>query len=186
MKYLIVSDPHMENTILQNIISHEQDHVDTMFCLGDTSLKASDPLLAPFRLVVRGNHDYDDHFPYTITYNQILLAHGHTYKVYYGYDMLLKAAKENHCQIVLHGHTHVPTHQIIEGIHFINPGSVMINRGSYGFGTYAILETNPFAIHFYHHTTFEEVKPEILEEGLQTLEEFKKLTSAFEAHKLTR
>ena len=32
----------------------------------------------------------------------------------------------------------------------------------------------------------EEVKPEILEEGLQTLEEFKKLTSAFEARKLTR
>lgn len=182
MKLLIVSDPHMENDLLKGILAHEKN-VDMRICLGDTSLKADDPLLSPFQCVVRGNHDYDDHFPLTITYNDMLFAHGHTYKVYHGYDLLLKVAKENNCHLVFHGHTHVPTHQIINGIHFINPGSVMINRGSYAYGTYAIVFTNPFAVHFYHHTTFQEVDDNILQEGLETLAEFKKLTAAYEEHK---
>lgn len=175
MKILVISDSHMENQYLKNITSYYAGKVDMAVCLGDTSLKADDPLLDCFTLVVHGNHDFDDRFPYTITYNHILLTHGHHYDVYAGYDRLLEVAKANNCQIVLHGHTHVPTHQVIEGVHFINPGSLMINRGSYAFGTYALLDTETLQVHFYHHETHEMVDDVVLDEGLRTLAEFKKL-----------
>ena len=53
----------------------------------------------------------------------------------------------------------------------------MMNRGSYGFGTFALvsIEDDKIDVHFYHHTTFEEVDQVVLEEGLATLEEFKQL-----------
>ncbi|MGN0301297.1 MAG: metallophosphoesterase family protein [Anaerotardibacter sp.] len=31
--------------------------------------------------------------------------------------------------VVIHGHTHVPRNEVIEGIHFINPGSTSYPRG---------------------------------------------------------
>lgn len=176
MKLLIISDSHMENQYLKEVTTRYRNETNMEVCLGDTSLKADDPLLDPFTLIVHGNHDFDDRFPYTITCNHVLLTHGHHYQVYQSYEPLLKAAKENGCDIVLHGHTHVPTHQIIDGVHMINPGSLMINRGSYAFGTYAILDTDTYEVHFYHHETHEMVDDIVLDEGLRTLEEFKKLT----------
>ncbi len=178
MKILVISDIHYENDIMAKVIAHE-DHVDKIFCCGDTSLEVDDPKLKDIDLIVKGNHDFDDRFPITITYQNILLTHGNHQFVYAGYDRLYKQAIENHCQIVLHGHTHVPTHQVINGIHFINPGAIMINRGSYGYGTYAILETDPVTVHFYHHKTFQMVDDEVLDEGLETLEEFKEIAKNY-------
>jgi putative phosphoesterase len=179
MKILVISDIHYENDIMKAVIAHVNEHVDKIFCLGDTSLKVDDERLKDIDLIVKGNHDFDDHFPITITYQNILLTHGNHQGVYASYDTLLKQAKDNNCTIVLHGHTHVPTHQIIDGVHFMNPGSLMINRGSYGYGTYALLETDPFSLHFYHHTTYRQVDDEVLEEGLETLAEFKAIARKY-------
>ena len=72
---------------------------------------------------------------------------------------------------------HVPTHQIHQGIHFINPGSLMMNRGSYGYGTYALIDykDNKVQVTYYHHQTDHPVDESILIEGLELLDEFKQL-----------
>ena len=161
MKMLVVSDSHMYNDILENITNKWKNKVDLLVHCGDSSLLPDNPLLKDYDIVVHGNY---------VVYKDIFVTHGNDYHVYAGYDELIKACKENHCTICFHGHTHVPTIQIHEGIIFVNPGSAMINRGSYGYGTYAIVETEPFHV-IYHHIC----NKEVLEEGMVLLDEFKKI-----------
>jgi putative phosphoesterase len=125
-------------------------------------------------LYVHGNHD-EEVFPHYVVYEDIFVTHGNDYHVYSGYDELIEACKENKCHICFHGHTHVPTIQVHEGITFVNPGSAMINRGSYGYGTYAIVDTQPFNIIFYDNLDHHICNQEVLDEGMQLLKEFKKL-----------
>jgi len=174
MKILLVSDSHYYNEYLQKITKAYKDQVDIMIHCGDSSLPVDDPLLDHY-LCVKGNHD-DADFPTYIIKDNICIMHGHLKHVYYGYDEMIAFCKQHHCQYCFHGHTHVPTHQIHQGIHFINPGSLMMNRGQYGFGTFAIVEIvdDRLSVHFYHHDTFQQCD-HILDEGLQLLEEFKNL-----------
>lgn len=175
MKILIVSDSHYDNETLENVTKRYKDKVDMMIHCGDSSLPINDPLLKDY-LVVKGNHD-DANFPFEIVKDHIFITHGQKYGVYYGYEALIEACKKHHCSFCFHGHTHVPTHQIIDGIHFINPGSLMINRGSYAYGTFALanIENQEIDVHFYHHTQYYQCDDVVLNEGLETLEEFKML-----------
>ncbi|MFR7591394.1 MAG: metallophosphoesterase family protein [Longibaculum sp.] len=174
MKILVVSDSHRFDDYLVQVTQLYKDQVDYMIHCGDSSLPMDDDLLKPFDIVVKGNHD-DAPFPHYEILKNICITHGQYYNVYYGYDQLIQLCQQNHCSICFHGHTHVPTHQIHEGIHFINPGSLMMNRGSYGFGTYAIVDINEenIKVTYYHHETHLPVQNYILEEGLGLLEEFK-------------
>ena len=66
---------------------------------------------------------------------------------------------------------------IIENKYIINPGSVMMNRSSYGFGTFAIVTiiNDELEIKYYHSSTFEECTDLVLNDGILMLEEFKKI-----------
>ena len=175
MKILAISDSHMFNDQLVRITSKYKGKVDSMIHCGDSSLPINDPLLKPFDIVVKGNHD-DEPFPHFVCQNHILVTHGQYYHVYLGYDELIRLCHENQCQLCLHGHTHVPTYQKHENILFINPGSIMINRGSYGFGTYAIINIDKeIEVQFFNCETDEICDFHIIEEGFELLEEFKKL-----------
>ena len=176
MKILIVSDSHMYNNNLKKIIEIYKSKVDLMIHCGDSSLPQNDPLINNFDIVVKGNHDEAD-YPLFVKKEHICVTHGHKYQVYKGYQDLIELCKTIDCQICLHGHTHVPTVQNINGITFINPGSLMMNRGSYGYGTYAILtiEDNNLHTTFYNIETLQKCDSYILKEGLELLEEFKKL-----------
>ena len=65
-----------------------------------------------------------------------MLCHGHQYDVKWGFDSLLKIAKDNNIDIVVYGHTHIPVYKKIDNIIFINPGSTTYPRGGSecGFG----------------------------------------------------
>ena len=176
MKILLVSDSHYFNENLKRVLDKYKNNVNICIHCGDSSLNSHHPLMKQFDYVVQGNHD-DYPYPVYLSNEIFLLTHGHKYHIYDGYDVLLKLCNEYKVQYCFHGHTHVPTIQKIENVTFINPGSLMMNRGSYGFGTYAILEIKDqyFDIKFYHHETDEEVSQQILKEGLILLEEFKKI-----------
>lgn len=175
MKILVVSDSHHFGDDLQRICQKYVGHVDLMIHCGDSSYDKDNEMIQKFDIVVKGNHD-DEDFPIYKTYHDIFITHGQCFKVYYGYDELIQLCQKENCQLCFHGHTHVPTHQIHEGIHFINPGSLMMNRGSYGYGTYAIVNYDKQVnVQYYHHHTDKPVSDEILVEGLKLLEEFKKL-----------
>lgn len=177
MKLLIISDTHLFNEHLNNITTRFKTRTDIQIHCGDSSLSQDNPLLKDY-LCVKGNHDHSD-FPQYIVKDNILITHGHLYNVYFGYSELINLCKINNCQFCFHGHTHIPTHQFIDGIHFINPGSTMINRGSYGFGTFAIADiiNDKIEVHFYHHETFEQCDY-ILEESKDMLVEIKELIKA--------
>lgn len=174
MRILLISDSHMFNDILEDITNRWKNHVDLLVHCGDSSLDKDDPLLKDYDIVVHGNHD-EEVFPHSIVYGDIFITHGNDYNVYAGYDELIKVCKEHQCHLCFHGHTHVPTVQIHDDITFVNPGSAMINRGSYGFGTYAIVDTEPFKVTFYDNLEHKPCNDIVLEEGLQLIEEFKKL-----------
>ncbi|MCI9093232.1 MAG: metallophosphoesterase family protein [Coprobacillus sp.] len=175
MKILVLSDSHCFNENLKRIITKYKNQIDIFIHCGDSSLPIHDPLLTSFNIVVKGNHDIDN-FPHYIKYHNICITHGHLYNVYAGYDELIQLCKKLDCHICFHGHTHVPTYQIHHNIHFINPGSIMMNRGTYGYGTYAIitLTNHHLSVKFYNSENDSLCNQNILEEGLELLEEFKK------------
>ena len=133
-------------------------------------------------LCVRGNCDTEVdqmvlEFPILADYGflyekgrMIFLTHGHVFNEK-NLPMLGKG------DILLHGHTHVPAYTIIENKYIINPGSVMMNRSSYGFGTFAIVTiiNDELEIKYYHSSTFEECTDLVLNDGILMLEEFKKI-----------
>ena len=176
MKILVVSDSHLFGDSLERITQKFKNKVDLMIHCGDSSLDIFNPLIRQYDIVVKGNHD-DAPFPKYMINDDICVTHGHFYNVYKSYDQLIELCHQNNCHVCFYGHTHVPTHQIHNHIHFINPGSLMMNRGSYAYGTYAIVEINDneLIVNFYHHLTDEVCPHSILEEGIELLEEFKKL-----------
>jgi phosphoesterase, MJ0936 family len=178
MRILLVSDSHMYNHYLERILIKYKETVDLFIHCGDSSLPLDHKIIKQFNIIVKGNHD-EDHYPDFYIYKNIFITHGHLFNVYHGYDRLLDECKDNDCQICFHGHTHVPTFQTYHGVSFINPGSIMINRGSYGYGTYAIIDVDNdnILVHYYHHETDEIVDSIVLKEGLEVLEDFKHIAA---------
>ena len=61
MKILILSDTHMENGILEDILAYRKE-CDLIVHCGDTSL----PYKTRYKkidYIVKGNHDYDESYP---------------------------------------------------------------------------------------------------------------------------
>lgn len=174
MKVLVISDSHLYGDDLKRVVEKYKKHVDMMIHCGDSSLPQNDSLMQLFDIVVKGNHDIDEYPIYQIE-RDLCVTHGHYFHIYSGYNELIAFCEKNHCKICFHGHTHVPTHQIHHGIHFINPGSLMMNRGSYAYGTYAIVDYNDsfVDVRYYHHHDDTLCPAKILIEGEELLEEFK-------------
>ncbi len=60
---------------------------------------------------------------------KIFISHGHIQGIDYDQSIIMRAAEENQCQIILHGHTHIPRSLYTEGIHLFCPGSISLPRG---------------------------------------------------------
>lgn len=168
--YLLISDSHLDQEHLIRILDKNKT-CDVIIHAGDSCLSCDDPLLKNI-YVVKGNHDKAD-FPTELVINDIFVAHGNQYHVYQTFDYIIEAAKRHHCHTIIHGHTHIPYDEVIDDLRIINPGSVMFNRGSYGYGTYAIYDDESDVVHFYHHTTDVCVDSVVLPDGMITLNEFR-------------
>ncbi|WP_296241302.1 YfcE family phosphodiesterase [uncultured Faecalicoccus sp.] len=173
-KILLISDTHRFLDHLPRLVKKYRRSVDLMIHCGDSALPKNDPIMSQFDIAVRGNHD-EEAYPAYVKYEHILVTHGHLYNVYDGYDELISLCQKEGCSLCFHGHTHVPTIKTIQGITFINPGSTMVNRGSYEFGTYAIVNLfNDIQTTFYRSDTDAICSDAILLEGLRQLELFKR------------
>ena len=183
MRVLILSDSHMYNDILMNILDNIQ--CDCIVHCGDSIFQKNDPLLEKM-YVVRGNHDLCD-LPINQTVNiyhyKCLITHGHFYHIYEGYEELYKYMKANEYDICFHGHTHVPHIEHYQDKLMINPGSIMFNRGSSECGSFAIAEFEDHHINvkFYNSQTFEQIPKNVIDEGQHILDEFKYLLKDFHA-----
>lgn len=70
---------------------------------------------------------------------RIYLTHGHLYGVKQGLLRLYYRTCEIGAEMVIYGHTHVARHGEIEGVYFLNPGSIARPRLQEK-STYAVLE----------------------------------------------
>ncbi len=177
IKLLVCGDSHGDNEILKQLVDRYPYLDHYIFC-GDSNLEMGDPLLKKFH-AVKGNHDLGD-FPENLIVptekGKILVTHGHLWDVYYSYEELKKYMRENNVIICFHGHTHIPSYVEEDGLVFVNPGSLMINRADYGFGTYAIVEWGAkIDVRFYHFKTHLDVTDMVLMEGKKTLKEIRDL-----------
>lgn len=130
-KVLIVSDSHGWKDELQFIKSKHSDAVVMIHC-GDSELMVDDDAIKGF-VTVRGNCDYERGFPedtvVDVADRKIFVTHGHHYNVKSSLMSLSYRAKEHNAEIVCFGHSHFLGIEVVDGILFINPGSIRLPRG---------------------------------------------------------
>lgn len=135
MRLLVVSDSHRDYiTLRQIVLSHPE--AEKVIFLGD-GLKDIDKLDLPVMksfITVKGNCDFGEFCPT----NEIFIAdgvkiyctHGQNENVKFGIDQLISYALAEGASLALYGHTHIQSHEYIDGLHIFNPGSV--RNGDYG------------------------------------------------------
>ena len=127
-KILVVSDNHGRTRQLDEL-KKLYNSFKYKVHLGDSELSAD--YLKDF-ITVRGNNDFGGEFEKYVIFevegHRILAIHGDRYVYGTHRELLVSLAKENYCDMVLFGHTHVFEYQTIAGVHLINPGSLSYNR----------------------------------------------------------
>ncbi|PLR98065.1 metallophosphoesterase [Bacillus sp. T33-2] len=141
-KILIVSDSHGSAGILGKLKARHRQEVDLMIHCGDSELEADDLAISHYT-AVRGNCDFHPGFleeaVEEVNGHRILITHGHRYNVKASLLSLSYRAEEVKADIVCFGHSHQLGAELIKGVLFINPGSILLPRGRRE-RTYVILE----------------------------------------------
>lgn len=156
MKILIISDSHSR---VHNIISAIAAHPDAKYVLflGDgfsDILQAQEKFRDKIFYSVKGNNDFCCDEPYmreiTLENHKILMLHGHTAGVKYGWESLIPLAGNANADIVLFGHTHEKFLSYIPeyGMYLFNPGS--IGEGGFDRNSYGILTLDGKNVLFSH------------------------------------
>lgn len=137
MKIVVMSDSHGCNNEVDYVLLEESDAALYLHC-GDICV---DKHFFPQIHAVRGNNDYYD-YPMErvvrVGNHRILMLHSHQLSYTQREEKMIRKAKEEGCDIVCYGHTHVPFYRCIDGIHVLNPGSLYHNRDGSGI-SYAII-----------------------------------------------
>lgn len=139
-KVLVLSDSHGMTDEVAMIA--ERHKADLYIHCGDSELKEDNPVLKRYR-VVKGNCDWygtffeDDIVEYKDL--RIYTTHGHLYDVKRTLQKIQYRALEVEANIVCFGHSHVAYAEQIDGVLFLNPGSIRSPR-KFHEPSYAILE----------------------------------------------
>ena len=157
MKILVVSDTHGRAENLRDAIAIEKP--DIIYHLGDGQGVEERIWMmseAPVECVC-GNCDWGTNLPNEVVLDvgqhRIMLTHGHYFGVGISYDRIAQAARSKECDIVLYGHTHVPTIDYYEDLVIANPGSIAFPRQNSREHTYmTILVDNEGELKFVLHS----------------------------------
>jgi len=156
-KLLAFSDTHGSITTLTAVFNWAKDRLppnDTISCvvfLGDgisdlgRAAEASG-FFCDWK-VVCGNNDYrTSSAPEAAVFDfcdyRFFICHGHRHSLYGGFHSLVGAARGSQANVVLYGHTHIPSFKNIDGILFVNPGSLGRPRSKAG-SSFAVIECMP-------------------------------------------
>ena len=148
MKAIIFSDSHGDVEVMRNAVNKETPGVIIHLgdCVSDAgALKREFPNIPMYG--VAGNRDGGSNENYVnrmeLCGKNIMLTHGHIYKVKSGTVELLRAGTENDADIILFGHTHEPFLRRRNGKWMMNPGRVGRISGNSANATYGILDIEP-------------------------------------------
>lgn len=141
-KVLIVSDSHGLTKELSILRERHVNEVDLMIHCGDSELAPDDQVMSGY-LTVLGNCDFGGGFPLEtiseVAGRKFFITHGHRYSVKSTLMNLKYKAQELNAHIVCFGHSHVLGAEVIDGILFLNPGSIRLPKGRIE-KTYIILD----------------------------------------------
>ncbi len=138
MKIVVMSDSHGNIDAVEKVIA-QNHNAEGFYHLGDGWRDFAFTTLEPgiLRIGVRGNYDMASTLPQkdvrTLEGVRIAALHGEDFSGIA--DAVLLAAKY-HAKVVLHGHTHVPNIEFVNGVYVICPGTLKYRAVQ----TYAVLE----------------------------------------------
>lgn len=139
MRILVVSDTHGNMDALKRVVMSQSSAEVVVHC-GDGAAEAQElKSMFPEKMIisVKGNCDFCCEAPQkeciTIEGKKLFITHGHLYGVKGGLYTLSCAAREEDADIVLFGHTHIPTEIYDDGLYMLNPGSLRGYDASYGY-----------------------------------------------------
>ncbi len=135
MRIIAFSDTHRNPKKVRRLFEQTYLTTDLYICLGDTEGDLDGVVqLYPEKAVlnVAGNCDWGSKEPLVGTVEamgkKIVYCHGHTQRVRFGLEGLTALAEQNGADLVLYGHTHVRRCDYIDGVYYINPGSLAYPR----------------------------------------------------------
>lgn len=152
MECLIFSDSHGKADRMERVLQEQPTAPSVIFFLGDGLRDSGFPRFERQTLyAVKGNCDggmfgallpFGEECVVSLEGHRILALHGHRYGVKSGLGALLSYAVAAEADIVLFGHTHIPTEEVVPAgttvgnrvltrpVHLFNPGSLA--EGSFG------------------------------------------------------
>lgn len=107
-------------------LSARIQNADEIWHLGDVSspsIVEELSVLGPPLHIVQGNCDF---YPWPASLRREI--HGVRCQLVH---VPPPALPHGYCDILLHGHTHIPRDQVIDGVRWLNPGSVSLPRGGH-------------------------------------------------------
>lgn len=151
IKCLVASDSHGRCDRLRTAIKRAGS-IDALFFLGDglsdlADVMAENPALPV--IAVKGNCDFGSPIPDRNVYKidsitlgevKIVLTHGDVYGAKYSLDGLVGLAANMSANVILYGHTHIPAEAYIDGVYYLNPGSLRGDRNPPTAGILTITE----------------------------------------------
>lgn len=130
MKLVVMSDTHGDAEVIERVKSYHTDAHSVIHC-GDSELPFTHSYLQGVERV-KGNCDADSNFlnelVFQVADERIYVTHGHLFDVKNSPMKLVYRAKEVGATIVCFGHSHVLGAEMIDGILFVNPGSLLKPR----------------------------------------------------------
>jgi uncharacterized protein len=155
-KLLVFSDTHGSISSLNTVMNWAKERLppnDTICCaaflgdgLSDIGRSAEATGFFCDWKVICGNNDYRTTAPEAAVFDfcdyRFFMCHGHRHSLYGGFHSLVAAARNSQANVVLYGHTHVPSYKNIDGLLFVNPGSVGRPRSRAG-ASFAVIECAP-------------------------------------------
>lgn len=131
MRILVVSDSHGSPMNLRKAIE-QQPTAELLFYLGDGEHDLEYANVQLPTVKVKGNCDWGSELPAfsvdKVEGKVIYSTHGYVEFVKYGLTGLISAARERNAHIALYGHTHNPVTEYIDGVWYVNPGSIREGR----------------------------------------------------------
>ncbi|MDO5812456.1 MAG: metallophosphoesterase [Bacillota bacterium] len=128
-KIVVMSDSHGYHAMIDLVKELEPDGDYYVHC-GDSEAETYD---MQDWLCVKGNNDwysdFPDHIQFKVEDLNFYVCHGHRFGYFDRESKMIYTLQEANCDVLLSGHTHVPTYEKIDGYTFINPGSTTLPRG---------------------------------------------------------
>lgn len=131
MKILVLSDSHGSLTNVKKATEKFGINADVIVHCGDATRGEAQWIMENCKhcmtVCVKGNCDFGSMLKseeiLSLDGVRIFVTHGHLYNAKLTLANLSYKAEESNCNLVLFGHTHVPTNTVMGGVRLVNPGS---------------------------------------------------------------